>query len=148
DGGALACRDTYSYKRGKLLRWYGIDRDSERKDFRCEEDVKECGYKFHMNDVTATIGLEQIKHVGSVLKKHRENAAYYRENLKDVPGIKLLDYADDRESSFWLFTLRACDRQTFMQVMKKAGIVVSQVHARNDGHTMFRSFKRILPGVD
>jgi len=145
DGGALVCRETESYKRGKLLRWYGIDREAERRDFRCEEDVKEWGYKFHMNDVAATIGLHQLQFVADVLRRHRENSAYYRERLQGLHGVKLLDYKSDRESSYWLFTLRVRERQRFMEEMAKAGIVVSQVHARNDLHTMFTEFQRNLP---
>ena len=148
DGGALVCRDTEAYKRGKLLRWYGIDRESERKDFRCEEDVVEYGYKFHMNDVNATIGLEQLSYVGEVLRKHRENAVYFTQRFQGLPGMKLLNYQTDREGSYWLFTIRVTNRLTFMQRMKEAGIVVSQVHARNDKHTMFKEFRRNLPGVD
>jgi dTDP-4-amino-4,6-dideoxygalactose transaminase len=148
DGGALTCRDTESYKRGKLLRWYGIDRESERKDFRCEEDVAEYGYKFHMNDVNAAIGLEQLRYVQETLRKHRENAAYFRERLAGLPGLTLLDYQPDRAGSYWLFTVRVRNRLHFMQEMKNAGIVVSQVHARNDHHTMFKDFRRNLPGVD
>ena len=148
DGGALVCRDTEDYKRGKLLRWYGIDREGERKDFRCEEDVLEYGYKFHMNDVNAVIGLEQLNHVGEVLRKHRENADYYIERLQGLSKLQLLDYKPDRLSSYWLFTVRAKERLPFMQKMKEAGITVSQVHARNDMHTMFKEFRRVLPGVD
>jgi dTDP-4-amino-4,6-dideoxygalactose transaminase len=148
DGGALVCRDTEDYKRGKLLRWYGIDREGERKDFRCEEDVLEYGYKFHMNDVNAVIGIEQLNYVGEILRKHRENADYYIECLQGLSKLQLLDYKPDRLSSFWLFTVRAKERLYFMQKMKEAGITVSQVHARNDMHTMFKDFRRILPGVD
>jgi len=57
DGGALFLKDKDDYKRAKLLRWYGIDRESVRKDMRCEEDIVEWGYKYHMNDVCATVGL-------------------------------------------------------------------------------------------
>jgi dTDP-4-amino-4,6-dideoxygalactose transaminase len=74
DGGALVVRSTEDYVRGKLLRWYGIDRDSDRKDFRCEEDIKEWGYKFHMNDINATVGIEQFKHLESIVGKHKDNA--------------------------------------------------------------------------
>jgi len=148
DGGALVAKDTESYKRGKLLRWYGIDRESERRDFRCEQDVAEWGYKFHMNDVTATIGLEQIRHVDDVLRRHRENAAYYRERLTGLRRLELLAYQDDREPSYWLFTVRVRERDRFMLEMRKAGIVTSQVHARNDQHSMFAEFRRVLPGVD
>ena len=147
DGGALVCRETDAYKRGKLLRWYGIDRESERKDFRCEEDVKEWGYKFHMNDVTATIGMHQLQFVADTLKRHRDNAKYYRMRFGNLTGLQLLDYSLDREGSYWLFTVRIADRQAFMEKMKKSGIVVSQVHARNDLHTMFKEFRCNLPGV-
>ena len=51
DGGLLLCKDQSDYERGKLLRWYGIDRDEKRKEFRCEEDIIEYGYKYHMNDI-------------------------------------------------------------------------------------------------
>jgi dTDP-4-amino-4,6-dideoxygalactose transaminase len=147
DGGALVCRDTETYKRGKLLRWYGIDREGERKDFRCEEDVKDWGYKFHMNDVTATIGLHQLKTIADVLRRHRENAAYYRDRFRGLKRLTLLNYASDREGSYWLFTVRVRERQHFMEQMMSSGIVVSQVHARNDQHTMFREFERNLPGL-
>jgi dTDP-4-amino-4,6-dideoxygalactose transaminase len=148
DGGALVCRDSEDHKRGKLLRWYGIDREGERSDFRCEADVAEFGYKFHMNDVAATIGMEQLKHVKSVVDRHQANAAYYNERLGDLKGVKLLNYKPDRESAYWLYTILVDDRLDFMQEMTDAGIVVSQVHSRNDEHTMMKDFRTPLPGVD
>jgi dTDP-4-amino-4,6-dideoxygalactose transaminase len=148
DGGALICRDREDFKRGKLLRWFGIDREGERKDFRCEEDVKEFGYKFHMNDVTATVGLEQLKYARAIVRRHRENGEYYRRRLAGLSGVKLLDYRPDRESAYWLFTLLADDRLDFMRQMAAANITVSQVHARNDRHTMMKPFQADLPGVD
>ena len=81
DGGLLLCKSSEDYERGKLLRWYGIDREDNRKDFRCEKDIKEWGYKFHMNDVCATIGLEQLKYVESIIEKQRKNAQFYDESF-------------------------------------------------------------------
>jgi dTDP-4-amino-4,6-dideoxygalactose transaminase len=148
DGGALTCRNTEDFRQGKLLRWYGIDREGERRDFRCEEDVKEYGYKFHMNDVSATIGIEQLKYVDDILQKHRENASYYRERFRGLKGLTLLEAKKDRKGSYWLFTLKVHGREEFMQKMKDAGIVVSKVHARNDAHSVFAEFRCNLPGVD
>jgi perosamine synthetase len=148
DGGALVCRKPDDYRRGKLLRWYGIDRESDSADLRCETDVDEWGYKFHMNDIAATIGLHQLNFVSDILRRHRDNAAYYRTRFRNLRKLKLLDYSPNRESSYWLFTVRVSARPEFMDQMKRAGIVVSQVHARNDLHTMFREFRRELPGVD
>ena len=40
----------------KLVRWYGIDRNPKgRTDFRCEADIPEWGFKFHMNDVCSSL---------------------------------------------------------------------------------------------
>jgi dTDP-4-amino-4,6-dideoxygalactose transaminase len=145
DGGLLALKDADDYKRGKLLRWFGIDREVPRKDLRCEEDIKEFGYKHHMSDVSAVIGLEQLKYVGDIIAKHRENADFYNSAL---PDSFLLRYEKDRLSSYWLYTIRVNDRESFQEYMKKEGIMVSQVHVRNDIHTAFSAYRRNLPGVD
>ena len=148
DGGALVCKSRADCERGRLLRWYGIDRKSKRKDLRCEADIVEYGYKFHMNDVTAVIGLEQLKYVGKTIKKHRANAARYDEAFKGLETVRPLKYKNDRSSVHWLYTMRVKNRQKFMEHMKEAGITVSQVHSRNDTHTMFKDFRTDLPGVD
>ena len=148
DGGALVCKSKADCERGRLLRWYGIDRKAKRKDLRCEADIVEYGYKFHMNDVTAVIGIEQLKYVAATIERHRANAAQYDEAFKNLKAVHPLRYKNDRSSSYWLYTIRVKNRPKFMERMKKAGITVSQVHARNDTHTMFKDFKTALPGVD
>ncbi|MFC2140420.1 DegT/DnrJ/EryC1/StrS family aminotransferase [Candidatus Auribacterota bacterium] len=148
DGGAWVCKSKEDYKRGRLLRWYGIDRNTSQKNLRCENDIKEFGYKFHMNDIAATIGLEQLKYVEKNIKKDRANAARYNDAFKELKAIKPLKYKDDRLSSYWLYTIRVKNCVTFMKHMKKKKIVVSQVHARNDRHTVFKEFLTDLPGVD
>ena len=62
DGGLLLSPHKELHDRAKLMRWYGIDRDGNRKDFRCEADITEWGFKFHMNDVCAAVGMENLKH--------------------------------------------------------------------------------------
>lgn len=148
DGGAIAVRKKSDFTRGKLLRWYGIDRETERRDTRIEEDIKEWGYKFHMNDINATIGLGNIKHLPTILQKHRENAYYYKKELQNVPHIKLLKEDKNCLSSYWIFTIRVEKRRRFFEYMRKKGIMVSQAHRRNDTHPTVARFKRNLPGVD
>ncbi len=144
DGGVLTCADTADYERGKLLRWYGIDRDAKGGDLRCEADIKEWGYKFHMNDVAATIGIEQLKYVAGNLSKAYGHAVRYDVAFAD----KKLRYETDRTSSYWLYTIRVKDRDGFMVRMKEAGIMTSKVHARNDLHGCFAESRTELPGVD
>jgi dTDP-4-amino-4,6-dideoxygalactose transaminase len=148
DGGALFVPHEELYKRGKLLRWYGIDRESNRKDFRCEADVVEWGFKFHMNDVSAAVGIENLKHADEIVGKHKDNAAYYNEALKGVSGVTLLENKDDRESAYWLYTIKVKDRDKFTEHMAKHGIAVSRVHERNDLHTTVREYITALPALD
>ena len=148
DGGLLTLPHPELYNRSKLLRWYGIDRNSNRKDFRCEADIEEWGFKFHMNDICATVGIENLKHANDIIKKHQSNAAYYDQHLKDVNGVTLLTRHSDRESAFWIYSLLVEDRDKFMKHMKECNIIVSQVHERNDKHSCVREFKTALPTLD
>ena len=148
DGGALVLPDEANYRRGKLIRWYGIDRETERKDFRCEADIPEWGFKFHMNDISAAIGLENLRIVDRVIARHRANAHFYNERLRDVPGVRLLEDEPDRESSYWLYTIRVERRDDFNRKMTDAGIMVSRVHERNDLHSCAREFRRPLPQLE
>jgi dTDP-4-amino-4,6-dideoxygalactose transaminase len=148
DGGALFCKRKSDYNRGKLLRWYGINRETNRKNLRCEDDIKEWGYKFHMNDVAATIGIEQFKHLPKIIKQRRHQADYYTRKLKGVKGVTLPEMKADRLSSYWLFTIFVERRAEFMKKMSMANIMVSNVHARNDTHTMFKESKTKLPFMD
>lgn len=145
DGGALFCRKKKDYNRAKLLRWYGIDREKKTKDFRCEIDIQEAGYKFHMNDVAATIGIEMLKYLDLIVEKHRENAQYYNEHLK----VEYVQENPDGKSSYWLYTilLPKKKRDKFINYMLKNGVQVSKVHVRNDMHTAFKQYKTSLPGV-
>ncbi len=148
DGGLLVSRDAADCARGKLLRWYGIDRDADRADFRCEGDVSEWGWKFHMNDVAATIGLEQLKHVDSIIARHRDNAAFYTRELSGISGVTQLDLKSDRASASWLYTIKVNARDKFMAAMKERGIMTSRVHERNDKHSTVAAYKRPLPHLD
>lgn len=148
DGGALFLSDKQQYARGKLIRWYGIDREGSRKDFRCEADINEWGYKFHMNDVAATIGLSNLEHLDWILLKHRENAAFYDKNLQGVSGVKLMLQNSGRRSSYWLYTMRVDRRDDFQRKLNEEGIMVSRVHERNDKHSCMAEYRRELPGLE
>lgn len=149
DGGVLFCKSEHDYRRAKLLRWYGIDRESNREDFCCEENILEFGYKFHMNDVAATIGIEQLKGIDQVIQKHRENAAFFDNALTGLNGLTTINGEADKNSAFWLYTLHVQKRLEFMRYLTEAGIAASQVHARNDGHTCFaKAQSDTVPHVD
>ena len=149
DGGMLACLNKDDYEKAKLLRWFGIKRETGSTDTRINEDIQDWGYKFHMNDVTATIGIEQIKHIEFVVGAHRANALYYNRILSS-DHLKLPVF--DNKSAYWLYTIllpNKIARDKFKEFMTKRNIQVSEVHRRNDSYSVFKPYaNRRLPGVD
>jgi dTDP-4-amino-4,6-dideoxygalactose transaminase len=147
DGGLLVLPSQEQADRARLLRWYGLDR-SKGESFRCEQDVPEYGFKFHMNDISAAIGLANLGQVDAHVERHRQNAAYYDRELKEVPGLKLTERADDRESAFWIYSILVDRRDDFIERMKSHGVMASPVHQRNDGQRPVAQYRRLLPGLD
>jgi dTDP-4-amino-4,6-dideoxygalactose transaminase len=138
DGGVILCRNDKDFLRGKKLRWFGIDRDADSLDSRISEDIEEWGYKFHMSDVTATIGIEQMKHLQVTLAKHQLIAHYYDQKICKCYGKPPVG-----QGAYWLYTLRLPNkraRDDFKQFMHDKGIMTSQVHRRNDEYTVFKPF--------
>jgi dTDP-4-amino-4,6-dideoxygalactose transaminase len=131
-----------------LQRWYGIDRNQKRNDFRCEADISHAGFKFHMNDVNATVGLANLRYTDGIINSHKDNAKYYDDHLKNIHGLELLERKEGFESSFWIYSLLVEDRTSFMKMMSEKGIMTSQVHERNDKHTCFKAFRSALPALD
>ena len=143
DGGILTCKDPADYKRARSLRWFGINRDADSLDSRISEDIEEWGYKFHMNDLNATIGISQMDHVATVLQAHRNNAQFYDSKL-DTYFVRQSE-GDDRRSAWWLYTLILPDqksRDDFKKFATDKGVMVSQVHRRNDEYSVFKPFAR------
>ena len=101
-----------------------------------------------MNDVSAAVGLGNLKYMDEIIGKHRDNAKYYDDELSNVSGVTVLERKNDRESSFWIYSMLVENRQGFMNHMKECNIMVSQVHERNDIHTCVSEFKIHLPTVD
>ena len=144
DGGLVCIKDKEEFEKAKLIRWFGISKGATRK----ENDIKIQGYKYHMNNVNATIGLVQLENIETVIDTYISNGKYYDEELKHIDGIELMEYYPHSEPSYWLYTLKVRDKETFMKVMEEKGIMASDLHKRNDTHTVFSNSKIELPNVD
>lgn len=126
DGGFLYCPDP---ERARLLRWYGLDRRSSN-DFRCAQNIQECGRKLHMNDIAAAIGLGNLPYLNDIVSKHKRNASLYEQMLTiDKPPY-------DPDCPYWIYTVFG--GKELIDYLKQFGIAASPVHARNDTHYAFR----------
>lgn len=144
DGGFLTLQSKENLDKARIMRWFGLDKTKSR----LENDIKETGYKYSMNNVNATIGLVQMRYLDSVLGRYIDNGKYYDQELKGVDGIELMEYCDKTEPSYWLYTMKVERREEFIRMMEANGIMASPLHHRNDTHSLFSASKRELPGLD
>jgi perosamine synthetase len=139
DGGAICCLNKEDEHLIKKLRWFDIDRESSKTGFLGEReyDATNIGFKYHMNDIAASLGIGNLSNINKKLKKIKDIAKIYDSELKNVSGLKLMEYNNDRTSSYWLYPILIEDRENFIKKMKSNNIPVSVVHQGIDKNTIF-----------
>jgi perosamine synthetase len=149
DGGALCCLRAEDERRARSRRWFSIDRDHSPPSFLGERvyDAAEVGYKYHLNDLGAAIGLGNLEVFPQVLARLRALAGRYRAALDGVSGISLLESRPDRESACWLFTLLAERRDDFLRALQGRGVPASVFHQRIDRNSVFGGRRSDLPNT-
>jgi perosamine synthetase len=148
DGGALCCLEESAARDAVAQRWFGIDRRNAVADGLGARawDVTTLGYKYHMNNVAAAIGLGNLEDLPPRLSRRREIGAYYRERLAGVAGLELLELAPERRHAYWLFTVLVEEREAFARKLNERGFQPSVVDLGIDRNTLFAPFRRDLPG--
>ena len=129
------------------LRWFGIDRQNSPIGILGEREynLEEIGYKYHLNNYAAALGLANLELLQKNLERRREIAAYYTSELQQVPGINLFRYKGDRQSAYWLYGFHVEKRDAFILKLKENEIPVSIVHKGIDVNKLFQNSWSILP---
>ena len=144
DGGMLQLHNEEEYLKAKKIRWFGIDKNKSR----LENNIQFQGYKYHMNNINATIGLVQLSLIDEIIQKHIENGRYFDNELKGIKGIELLEYYEGSIPSYWFYTMKVHNRDDFIKMMKDHGVMASELHQRSDHHDYLNDFNEQLPNLD
>ena len=153
EGAAISTADDRTYESLQKLRRYGINSTTFRLpngDLNPASDIPIAGFNFPMNNISATIGIEQLGNIDSIVNQYRANGEYFDKSLADIPGITLLARRIDAISGYWTYSLRAERRDDLVQKLVSNGIGSQRLHLRNDRYSCFAgSANRFpLPGVD
>jgi dTDP-4-amino-4,6-dideoxygalactose transaminase len=81
EGGAAIFADAAEAKRAEVLRFHGISRLADGT-----RDVDYPGGKFNMSDVSARLGLEQLKQLDAWCARRRELVQHYFARLEPIAG--------------------------------------------------------------
>ena len=147
DGGALCCLNDEDAQQAFMRRWFGIDRASSRPSILGEReyDISAVGYKYHLNDLAAAVGLGNLADFPQRLARRQQIGTHYRQQLADVPGVQLLRVNDDRTHAYWLFTMLVERREDFIRKLAEHGIPASVVHLRIDHNSVFGGLRDDMP---
>ena len=95
-GGALVCKTAEEAKRTKFFA-------TQARDNAPHYQHSKIGYNYRMSNICAGIGRGQMYVLEDHIKARRSNHAFYKEQLKDFPGISFLENPNpDFQSNYWL----------------------------------------------
>lgn len=148
DGGLIATSSKNYYQKLKKIIWYGINRDEKKNSLldplpeSFKGDV--LGFKYNMNDITATLACVGVDHFDKAAARRRIIGERYRKELEKYPGIKLMKYYDDRTPNYQIFPIHVENRLHFAKYLRKHNIKVNINNRRNDIYPMFGKIQRDL----
>jgi dTDP-4-amino-4,6-dideoxygalactose transaminase len=146
DGGML-CVPEEKDEEARLLRWFGLNRN-KGESFRCTQDISRVGFKYHMNNINAQIGISNIFNANQSVLESIKNSKYYIDKISN-DNIIVPEFDDN--CSYWLFSIHVLNnnKDRFMKYLDSNGIETSPVHYRNDYYSStIRFIENGLPGVD
>ena len=123
EGGAVLTNNEDTAIKCRELRDHGMDHQKKYHHV-------DLGYNYRMTNMQAAIGLAQIEKLDYILSLRKEQMDYYYEELANVVGITLRQYADWCEPVHWMMTITLDDkynRDEFLSYMKDKGIDCRQM---------------------
>jgi dTDP-4-amino-4,6-dideoxygalactose transaminase len=131
----------------RLLRWYGLDR-TKGESFRCTQNIKKAGFKYHMNDISASIGIENLPYAKDSVISHKNNSKFFVDNIANR-DVHIPEWSEN--GSYWIFSMHINNgrKNEFIKYMSDNVISVSPVHYRNDQYDCTKEYvNEYLPGVE
>jgi len=148
EGGMIITQSKLLAEIVKITRNHGIDRtlkDRYSTGKPWEYDIKHHGYNYRMDEIRASLGMNQLKRISKINSSRRKSFQYYIEKLSDIDGIILPNTEKLEENACHLFIIRfnkekfGLNRNKIFEALLKMGISTS-VHYKP--LSLFSIFKK------
>jgi len=150
DGGMLVLNNNEDYRKAKLLRWFGIDREKKKANdwqaFKEREmlfDIELPGHKRQMTDLAASMGIAGLEDLDSIIAHRKDIFDVYR-SIK-MSGLQIVD---GEKNVYWLATFLVERREDFVKKLYNYNIETNVVQSRNDIYQIFGGKRQELPNMD
>jgi perosamine synthetase len=132
EGGMLTTDSNEIAERIRVMRLHGI-RENPWNRYAAEGswyyEIIAPGFKYNLTDISAALGLVQLKRVYEMLEKRRQIAHIYHEAFKDIAEIKNPHFAKDHAWHLYVIRLDTeklnIDRDKFIEELRSKGIGTS-----------------------
>ncbi len=149
EGGAVVLPNDAVAEEIRRKRILGIDKDTwhryknERSWFYA---VTTQGYRYHMSNINAAIGIAQFKKLDMFIKKKKNVVKFYNQQLKDLEGISLLKW-DISETAPFSYIIRVMDnkRDEMMEFLKEKGVGTGVHYIANHIQPYFLKYADQMP---
>ena len=123
EGGAVVTNSEEIYERLNLIRSHGRLEHSNYFTSLEPFDYIDLGFNFRMSNITASLGISQIKKLNKIIEMRRKNSLYLNEKLNSIDGINPIQPAKDYYHVYQLYTAIADDRDGLMKHLAEDGIM-------------------------
>lgn len=146
DGGCLVVNSTEELERLHRLRLLGVDKDTtiRYKNKRAwDYDVVDQGFRYHLTNILASVGISQIKRVDEFIRSRRRVCQAYNQAFSRLDGVKVPN-SDFTTVSPFIYSLRVLDgrREAFIEHLRDRGIDAGIHFVPVHKHTAFRNARR------
>lgn len=153
EGGAVICHQTELADILRQKRSCGIERKHQAASTWKERtpyyEVKTQGFRYHMSNINAAIGLAQLKKIDSFISRRREICRRYDSAFREVPRINCLPINYD-EVAPHIYVVRVKDgrRDSLMDYLKNLDIETGINYIPNHLHTFYANKAVSLPETE
>lgn len=148
EGGALVVKKQEHYERAMRLRWCGISKSTwERargKSYSWQYDVSEIGYKYHLSDIAATIGLVQLRKAEQHRARRKAIWDMYNQGLAGLP-VEPLAIKPNVHSTHLFYVLKTPQRDALIDFLAERDIGTSVHYYPNHLFELYRQFPADVP---
>ena len=153
EGGMITTDDPELYGRLLKLRWMGISKDTWSREEKDEKyswyyNVEEVGFKCHMNDIPAAIGLVQLKKLEKMNQRRQEITERYNESLKNLKWLETPVIKPYAKSSHHNYVIKVEERDPLNLYLQEKGISTGVHYVPNNHYEMYRPFRGETPVSD
>ena len=153
DGGMVTLSDAGFDQRLRRLRWCGLDKDTwDRSEvdqkYAWYYTVQELGFKYHMNDIAAAIGLVQLEKLERANARRREIVAYYNDRFAGLEWLETPVEKSYASSAHHNYVVKLDRRDELIAYLGERRISAGVHYLPNHLYTMYRGYRADVPTAE